>query len=578
MHTPLLLQLLKLIMASESPVLLHSQSPNTLGHLICSRGGDHLLQNPRLLPCLHRFCADCFTEEVMKQVGPLLQQGLEESPDSLQSSPNNVGEEDPIEFTCPVIGCNERTGIFMHRNGHVTNSPWSPSLQNMLDSLLFEKRLLAGEELCGDCPESNRQVAIAACIDEDHFDIPLCQECLQRHKTATSSSNHKVVHVDNLKQRPTTNEEQTPRSLHHRAPICHIHPDQRIRMYCPEHSTVVCLVCASTALEEGGHEGCRGKFDVNVDAANRHIQDEFDTELRGLGELHEEFEFAIHNTKSVKRSLAIRSDAVQREINIRFDELKTRLEQRRNELINQTEEICRLKTEALDHHLEMLNDNINIIKESLVFIREFKSTAIPAELFFVKTQVERRMKSLRHRFKYYTRVKHRGGSNQHSTQPRVNPDPVIYNDIIHYDINNLNIEQGMGSVYSTPCLNNFEILGTEFNNTILRLKFILKLECRDIYGTHLSGELPSLQAILIPHGTVNLRHNRDKVRNGVYCSIQSNSLNGTYFIQFPHNLPGRYKLYISYPHPPPFFSHNNQGKVIPLLFRHNDNYDIDDII
>ena len=571
-------------MASESPVPSPSpidsgsysprpKSPNLSisSHLICS-GGNHLLESPRLLPCLHRFCAACFTKEATKQAGKLLQRGLEESCNSHHSQPPSTTTEvkvEEIEFTCPVAGCDERTVICMHENGHVTYPPSNSSLQSMLDSHNFERRLVAGEELCGDCPENSRQVAVAACIDEDRFDIPLCRECLQRHKTATSSSNHTVIHVDNLKQNVgslSASTEQTPKSLHHRAPICHLHPDQCIRMYCPEHNTVVCLVCASTDCVERGHEGCRGKFDVNVDAANRHIQEEFDPEVEHLSVLNEEFEHAINDTNSVKDRLGERSDTVQREINDCFEALKARLEQRRDELINQTREICRLKTEAIDHHLGMLNDKNNTIKESLDFIRDFRRNAIPAELFFVKRQIEERIKSLRHQFKYYTRVEPPpGGLNEgEDLQPRVHPDPLIHNDKMHYNTDNVNIEQGMGTVFSSPWLNKFEPLESRSSNTIIRLA------CRDIYGTYLIGELPNLQASLLPHVTENdelTGCNRVTVsRKGVYCSIQSNSKNGTYSFKSSNTTLGHYRLYVSYPHPPPFFSYENEGQVIPVDF------------
>ena len=497
-----------------------------------------------------------------KQAGILLQ---EESCDSHHSQLPSTTTEVEVDFTCPVAGCDERTVVrCMHENGHVTYPPSDSSLQSMLDSHNFERRLLAGEELCGDCPENSRQVAVAACIDEDRFDIPLCRECLQRHKTATSSSNHTVIHVDNLKQNVgslSASTEQTPNSLHHRAPICHLHPDQRIRMYCPEHSTVVCLVCASTDCVEGGHEGCSGKFDVNADVANHHIQEEFDPEVEHLSVLNEEFEHAINDTNSVKDRLEERSDTVQGEINDRFEAMKARLEQRRDELINQTKEICRLKTEALDRHLGMLKDKNNTIKESLDFIRDFRCNTIPAELFFVKRQIEERIKSLRHQFKYYTRVEPPpGGLNEgEDLQPREHPDPLLYNDKIHYNTDDVNIEQGMGTVFSSPCLNKFEPLESRSSSTIIRLA------CRDIYGTYLIGELPNLQVSLLPHVTEN-DELRGCSRKGVSCSIKRNSKYGTYYFKSSNTTLGHYKLYVSYPHPPPFFSYETEGQVIPVDF------------
>ena len=185
-------------------------------------------------------------------------------------------------------------------------------------------------------------------------------------------------------------------------------------------------------------------------------------------------------------------------------------------------------------------------------------------MFLVKKQIEERITSLRHQFKYYTRVEPPpGGLNEgEDLQPRVHPDPLIYNDKIHYNTDNVNIEQGMGTVFSSPCLNNFKPLESRSSSTIIRLA------CRDIYGTYLIGELPNLRASLLPHVTENDEltgcNRAIASRKGVYCSIQSNPKNGTYSFKSSNTTLGHYKLYVSYPHPPPFFSYKNEGQVIPV--------------
>ena len=123
----------------------------------------------------------------------------------------------------------------------------------------------------------------------------------------------------------------------------------------------------------------------------------------------------------------------------------------------------------------------------------------------------------------------------------------------------MNIEQGMGTVFSSPCLNKFEPLESRSSSTIIRLA------CRDIYGTYLIGELPNLQVSLLPHVTEN-DELRGCSRKGVSCSIKRNSKYGTYYFKSSNTTLGHYKLYVSYPHPPPFFSYETEGQVIPIDF------------
>ena len=523
-------------------------------HLICSCGknsGDrHFLQDARLLPCLHPFCDECLRKEITKQGN-----GLEEcSTDRFQSFTGSADEIDnrkdneAVSFTCPVDGCGRSTGILIYGNDRIE---WSrelrnSSLQNMVTSMCFKKRLLKHEQLCDACPDN---FAVAVCIDESDFDLPLCQDCLTRHQSARSTSKHNVIRIDELSNGSVI--EGIPKSLHHRAPFCRIHHDQRICMYCPVHSTVVCLKCACTATDVGGHEQCRGKFDVEVhpdECQGRQYRQKFEETVEKMKTLRNELEDAIRNVEVMKKSLDVCHTVVLKEINNRCKTLQQKLEERRDEVANQVDEIYNFKKLELNSHLEMLKEVKISIGESLDWITEFTKAAIPADFYSLKKHMENRMNSLISRYQPYMR----GGPSKH-------PDVFLANDVIHYDFNDeMLIENSVGEVYSTPCLRNFSILED----------WPVRLICKDIVGTHLYNDLPNLEANLIPY---ELSNQSDIEMGGGMCTVILHPEHGIYMFSVDADIrPGRYYLRISHPNPPTYFSYEKHGKIIKLEFNYEE--------
>ena len=522
-------------------------------HLKCYRGKNsgerHYLKDARLLPCLHSFCGECLKIEIGRQVN-VPQEALE---DMFQSVTLSVGEVDrlnvdeAVPFTCPVDGCGESTGILIRGNHRIE---WSrelrnSSLQNMVASVCLKKRLLEQKQTCDTCLARN--VAVAICIDEGHSDLPLCQACLQIHQSAAHSTSTPNV----IRRLDLSNRSVTATSLHRRAPFCHIHQNQRIRMYCPVHKTVVCLVCAVTGVRENGHDQCRDKFDVEVHPDHQYRQ-QVEEKIEKMETLQNEFENALRNTEMTKKSLDAYHTAVLREIRNRYETLWKKLEERQDKLITEVDNIYRFKQEELERHAELLRKVKTNIAKSLEWIREFTKAAIPAEFLSVKKKMEDRMNLLTCQYKPYMR----GGPSKH-------PDVFLANDVIQYDINDeMTIEDAMGEVYSTPCLRNFGVLDG----------MPVRLACKDIFGTCLYKDLPKLEAVLLPH---ELSDQGDYVMRGIVCSVMLHPEHGIYtFFVDAQFQPGSYRLLISHPNPPAYFDYEKHGKIVKLKYSYEDGFSL----
>ena len=519
-------------------------------HLICSRGRNsgerHYLEDARLLPCLHPFCFDCLEKEIKKQAN--MQQEVYQSADEA----NGLNGNEPVPFACPVDGCGESTGrsILIYGNDRIewSNELRNSSLQNMVHSVCFKNRLAKHEEFCDACPG---KIAVAVCIDESDSDLSLCQDCLERHQSVCSTSKHKIISIPELSESSVV--EGIPKSLHHRAPFCQIHRNNRIRMYCPDHSTVVCLICACTATEVGGHEQCPGKFDVEVhpdSGQGQQHRQQFDEKVQRMTTLRQEFGKAIRNTNLVKKSLDMYYHVLLKEICCRCEKLQQKLEEQREELIAQSQQIYNLKQLELNSHLEMLNEVKSNIGDSLEWIKKFTKAAIPADFFLLKKKMENRMDSLITQSRLYMSE----GDSKH-------PDVFLANDVIQYDFNDeMTIEDAMGEVYSTPCLRNFSVLEGK----------PVRLACKDIFGTCLYKDLPKLEAALLPY---ELSDQGDNIMRGIVCSVILHPEHGIYtFFVDAQVQPGSYHLLISHPNPPAYFDYEKHGKIIKLKYSCEDGF------
>ena len=161
------------IKAESNDECLESESEIEAGRETVSlcRICDDRCKLPKVLSCLHVFCAECLSKQLNNSSPCSNDSGLSEHSNLLS---------DKLVLICSV--CSQQTRLWI--NGTVDELPTDYVLNDMIEALDIRERQI----ICTSC--KSRQSAIARCDDCDSF---LCSGCVDAHQYMRCFENHKVT-------------------------------------------------------------------------------------------------------------------------------------------------------------------------------------------------------------------------------------------------------------------------------------------------------------------------------------------------------------------------------------------------
>src|SRR6218665_1991445 len=171
-----------------------------------------VLQDPKILPCIHTFCMNCLQETGLK-------------------SNKRPGDQMP----CPI--CRR---LFIIPNGGFTDLPSNTFIERIITvrNLLNPSLLKA---LCEACTEETKSdstkdvcVADVYCVDcRQKF----CENCSKDHRKFKLTKNHKLISL-------SVHDSNDVGSMDLLAPlVCEVHRQAKLNMYCSDCREVVCNIC-----------------------------------------------------------------------------------------------------------------------------------------------------------------------------------------------------------------------------------------------------------------------------------------------------------------------------------------------
>ena len=199
-------------------------------------------RDPRLLPCLHTFCAEC-----LEKFASELEHQQVKDQDEVKRDELCVRLR---EFPCPECDSNIEVP-----DGGVQEFP-NNSFMDSLQGAVAGQQRIAEEQRCTSCEEGD--LAVMWCHDCNTY---LCDECHSAHARFRAMRVHKVYTLEEMRDM-NINE-----YLHQKPLFCMSHPDEVLKFYCTECGTAVCRDCKITAHD--GHkaeeitvaaEGVRGQI------------------------------------------------------------------------------------------------------------------------------------------------------------------------------------------------------------------------------------------------------------------------------------------------------------------------------
>ncbi|KAG9271369.1 tripartite motif-containing protein 45-like [Astyanax mexicanus] len=320
---------------------------------VCSR----LFREPKLLPCLHTFCADC-----IRQLETFSAPGAGGGRSRAGAEGPGRGQV-PLTVLCPE--CDSEVDLPSSGVDGLTTDHLA------LDEVLMETLLMERSVLCDLCSESDAGKRCEVCC------LNLCDFCSQAHRRQKRTSSHSIHSLEDLKSQGRLS----------RPVLCSLHPGQELRLFCEPCDLAVCLECA--AVFHRDHQ-CSPTHDV----INQHgdcIRELVSGSLRPrLSRLEE----AMRRVEISKEALKIRTDSLASEIRAYARSYASAVEAHCCSLLRTLEELKIQRRNQLNLQSVQLQQALSDARGGVDFAERLLTCGSEAEILSAKGVTTRRLMSL----------------------------------------------------------------------------------------------------------------------------------------------------------------------------------------
>ena len=227
-----------------------------------------LLNEPKILPCLHSFCTGC-----------------------LKEWSGRLANLDPSmrHLECPLC----RAKVLLSTSRAVEELPSHFSAIRLVEIVRLQEQ--AGSKkvtpICQHCDDNEK--AVSSCSECSIF---LCEFCEKSHKKAKATKEHKICSLDEM--RHGTGE--VPTILPEKVEMCPTHPTKPLELYCKCEEVLICRDCIIKKHKD--HD-----YDVISDVVEgeKKILREA---LPGIQQLVDEVENAVTRIKSRRKDVKSKED------------------------------------------------------------------------------------------------------------------------------------------------------------------------------------------------------------------------------------------------------------------------------
>ena len=335
-----------LLCTQESQHIMSSNTPPSATCGFCSG----LYVDPRLLPCLHTFCAKCLKKIVEE-------------------------EGSGANLKCPTC---EKTAILPTRGMDAIQKDIRKSHE--ADVARLASRMQSEEkESCDLCVNNSTGPATSFCHDCSNF---LCETCSSYHKACRVFLDHKLEPLSISKSKSVAAD------IQHKPVNCQLHENEILKFYCETCNSLICCICMTTEHAGGNH-------------VHRRIEEIFEKEKANLLSI-----IASTNIDSIKAALDDRiakgstlmqevdncsQKPIEELIESVFTALTDTLSKRRETLLG--------KLSSIETDLVAQGEEFQALRSEIVETCEMITTATqtysPAEMLSVKGAMKKKLEQLK---------------------------------------------------------------------------------------------------------------------------------------------------------------------------------------
>ena len=297
--------------------------------------------DPKLLPCLHIFCAACLKQLVTH----------------LPTSPSHKTEEAEGAVSCPrgVLKCPVCGKEFQLPANGTEGYQTSLATVELVESYRFIKRYNSSPGREAKCDHCDGKVAVEYCYMCERF---ACDICSGMHKRWLNYASHTVVSLDVLK----SGDSEALKTQSGIGSYCPKHSDEELKLYCDTCQEFICRDCTVKSHREHS-------FDfVSEETLAAHRKRMLDAK-ESLSDLCQLLEKSLGKVTAQTELIERQMSEAKTQIEAALTQRQEKLEAHKKELLERVDEVTRNPLSELQRKSKEIEE----LQKQVTTCREFLS-------------------------------------------------------------------------------------------------------------------------------------------------------------------------------------------------------------
>ena len=313
-----------------------------------------LLNEPKILPCLHSFCTGCVKEWL-----------------------GRLANLDPSKrhLECPLC----RAKVLLSTSRSVEELPSHFSAIRLVEIVRLQEQ--AGSKkvtpICQHCDDEEK--AVSSCSKCAIF---LCEFCEKAHKKAKATKEHKICSLDEMRKGTS----EVPSILPEKVEMCPTHPTKPLELYCKCEEVLICRDCIIKKHKDHDYDVIS---DV-VEGEKKILRES----LPGIQQLVDEMENAVTRVKGRRKDVKNRKDENLNKLDDAFNALHAALDERKRQLREKVTKDSQEKDKGLQVQEEELCFILSQLKSCHSFIQDKVQRGVNQDVLAMKRSMLQRRDKL----------------------------------------------------------------------------------------------------------------------------------------------------------------------------------------
>ena len=314
-----------------------------------------LLNEPKILPCLHSFCTGC-----------------------LKEWSGRLAKLDPSKrhLECPLC----RAKVLLSTSRAVEELPSHFSAIRLVEIVRLQEQ--AGSKkvtpICQNCNDEGK--AVSFCSECAIF---LCEFCEKSHKKTKTTKEHKIISLDEMRKGTS----DMPSVLPEKVEMCPTHPTKPLELYCKREEVLICRDCIVKKHKDHDYDVI---CDV-VEGEKRILREA----LPGIQQLVDELENAVIRVQGRRKDVKSKEEESLHNLEDAFKALHAALDNRKQQLREKVTKDSKEKDKGLQVQEDELCFLLSQLKRCHSFIDDKVQRGVNQDVLAMKRSMLERRDKLR---------------------------------------------------------------------------------------------------------------------------------------------------------------------------------------